>query len=311
MTKQSEIINDPKYIPVLDKGFVGLVDHMGSDSGIVQAARVSYGSGTKSVREDRGLIRYLLRHRHTSPFEMANIKFHIKLPIFIMRQLVRHRTASLNEYSARYSIMTDEFYVPEAINIKPQSKDNKQGRSGELTADQSRLVQEAITDESEAAYEVYRTLLGENKNTTVYGEDEGWDGPATTHLEHDQEFPGIARELARMVLPVNYYTELYWSQNLHNLLHLIKLRVDSHAQWEIQQVAQAMYDTVKPLFPLTVEAFEDYVQQGKNFSRMEVALLKSLINEEGLRVVQEQRKQFAEEFGLSVHELDEFFAKLK
>lgn len=308
MTKQREILNDSKYIPVLDKGFVGLVDYMGSDAAIVQAARVSYGVGTKTVRMDRGLIRYLLRHRHTSPFEMCTVKFHLKLPIFVMRQLVRHRTSSLNEYSARYSVMTDEFYVPDAVQIKPQSKDNKQGRAGELTAQQSQLVQNAITATSEDAYQTYRILLGEDKLPFVEGE--GFDGLIQSNLQYDEEFPGIARELARMVLPVNYYTELYWSQNLHNLFHLIKLRIDSHAQWEIQQIAQAMYDIIQPLFPYSVEAFEDYTIHARNFSRMEVNLLKDLLKDK-IDILETDKEEFIKKFELSEREYEELLSKLK
>jgi len=261
MTLQSDVIGNDRYIPVLDHGFVGLVDHMGSDSAIVNAARVSYGNGTKSVREDRGLIRYLVRHKHTSPLEMVEVKLHLKLPIFVMRQLVRHRTSSLNEYSGRYSVLTDEFYVPNVENIKPQSTTNKQGRGGQLSvedaAEAHMMIQQATSD----AYDVYTQLLGEVKND-----------------EYSEDFQGITRELARTVMPVAGYTELYWKQNLHNLFHMLKLREDSHAQWEIQEFARAIYRLIQPLFPAACEAYEDYIRDAKTLSGMEVNLLQSVIN---------------------------------
>ena len=267
MTLANSVKDNPKYVTVLDHGFVGLVDHMGSDSAIVQAARVSYGDGTKSVREDRALIRYLVRHKHTSPLEMCVVKLHLKLPIFVMRQLVRHRTSSLNEYSGRYSVMTDEFYVPELNQIKPQSDDNKQGRSGELTQSHAELVQHAMREHNTAAYKTYEQLLGVMDQDTAHV----WD-----------EFPGVAREIARTVLPVSNYTELYWKQDIHNLFHMLRLRIDPHAQWEIQVFAQAIYDLVKPLYPAACEAFEDYIKGSKNLSRMDVTLLQDLVAESNL-----------------------------
>ncbi len=254
MTLQSEVRGDESYVPVLDHGFVGLVDHMGSDSDIVSAARVSYGNGTKSVREDRGLIRYLVRHKHTSPLEMCEVKLHLKLPIFVMRQLVRHRTSSLNEYSGRYSVLTDEMYVPERENILPQSKTNKQGRADHAQA----LIKQSTED----SFKVYSQLLNQAKYI-------GWS----------EDFPeeGVARELARTVMPVAGYTELYWKQNLHNLFHMLKLREDSHAQWEIQEFARAIYKLVKPLFPAACEAYEDYIRDAKSISGMEVELLQAVI----------------------------------
>jgi len=218
MTKQSEIINDQKYIPVLDHGFVGLVDTFGTDASIVQAARVSYGDGTKTVSEDRGLIRYLMRAKHTSPFEMCQIKLHLKMPILVMRQWVRHRTASLNEYSGRFSEMTDEFYLPEPEIIKPQSKDNKQGRDGELGDLNTTGVRWMMDAAYKHSYEIYRALLGEGREdiNTIYSPYDESD-PL-----FDDDFNGVAREMARSVLPVGNYTELYWSQNLHNMMHLLK-----------------------------------------------------------------------------------------
>jgi thymidylate synthase (FAD) len=284
MTLRNEIDfdTDKSYVPVLDHGFVGLVDHMGSDDAIVCAARVSYGEGTKKVQGDRGLIRYLMRHEHTTPFEMCEVKFHIKLPIFVMRQLVRHRTASLNEYSARYSVITDEFYIPEPQNLKPQSTTNKQGRAGELDD----IQRQHIIDD----------MLG------------AWDYNYELYERHINDF-GLARETARAILPVGGYTECYWKANLKNFLHMARLRMDSHAQWEIQEFARAMYELAKPHFPLACEAFEDYNVGSVKVSRLEVALLKRLISKDkwidlldGLR----SEEGIASKFDLSKRELEEF-----
>lgn len=305
MTLQREVENDPKYKKVLDHGFVGLVDHMGNDNAIVQAARVSYGLGTKSVNEDRGLIRYLVRHKHTSPLEMCEVKLHIKLPIFVMRQLVRHRTSSLNEYSARYSVLTDEMYIPNIENIKPQSKTNKQGRAGDLVQSDAEAVQELIGKATNYSYRVYQTLLNEHEDVNEY---------------FSEEFPaqGVARELARTVMPVAGYTELYWKQNLHNLFHMLKLRDDSHAQWEIQEFARAIYELVKPLFPIACEAYEDYIKNSATLSRMDQELLHEVISRSnelnvsfeqaytGLRDQFESEKELAIKFGMSERELREF-----
>jgi thymidylate synthase (FAD) len=221
LRKEIDFETDTNYVPVLDHGFVGLVDHMGSDDAIVQAARVSYGAGTKQVQDDRNLIRYLMRHEHTTPFEMCEVKFHIKLPIFVMRQLVRHRTASMNEYSARYSVLTDEFYIPEMEQIQQQSSTNKQGREeSDWGFEERRRVQHAFQRSFFNSYREYTELLGK-------------DGA------------GLARELARSVLPVGGYTELYWKANLKNFLHMARLRMDPHAQWEIREFAGAMYDSVQ------------------------------------------------------------------
>ena len=284
MTLRNEIDfdTDKSYVPVLDHGFVGLVDHMGSDDAIVRAARVSYGEGTKKVQGDRGLIRYLMRHEHTTPFEMVEVKFHIKLPIFVMRQLVRHRTASLNEYSARYSVITDEFYIPEPQNLKPQSTANKQGRAGELDDIQRQHV---IDD-----------MLG------------AWDYNYELYERHINDF-GLARETARAILPVGGYTECYWKANLKNFLHMARLRMDSHAQWEIQEFARAMYDLAKPLFPLACEAFEDYAVGSVRVSRLEVELLKRLIsNDKWLDLLEDFRDEagIIKQFDLSNRELAEF-----
>ena len=287
MTLRNEIDfdTDKTYVPVLDHGFVGLVDHMGSDNAIVRAARVSYGEGTKKVQGDRGLIRYLMRHEHTTPFEMCEVKFHIKLPIFVMRQLVRHRTASLNEYSARYSVITDEFYVPEPDKLKSQSTTNKQGREGELTDEQRAHI---IADQIESwdhAYSVYEQ-----------------------HINND----GLARETARAILPVGGYTECYWKANLKNFLHMARLRMDSHAQWEIQEFARAMYDLAKPLFPIACETFEDYAVNSVKVSGLEVDLMRRLISKEKwLDLLEDFRDDegIAKKFDLSKRELDEFKEK--
>jgi thymidylate synthase (FAD) len=297
MTQRSEInfAEDKNYVPVLDHGFVGLVDHMGSDGAVVQAARVSYGSGTRQVQDDRNLIRYLMRHEHTTPFEMCEVKFHIKLPIFVMRQLVRHRTASMNEYSARYSVMTDEFYIPELEQIQPQSSSNKQGREdGEWGFEERRSVQHAFQRSFYNAYKEYSTLLGKDND-------------------------GLTRELARSVLPVGGYTELYWKANLKNFLHMARLRMDSHAQWEIQEYARAMYDLVKPLFPESCQAFEDYAVNSVKFSANEFELLKQLLeiqelvdssHFDNLIAVSGSEGSLAEDFSMSKRELQEFKAKL-
>lgn len=237
-------------------GFVRLVDTMGSDGDIADAARVSYGKGTRAVSDNRNLIRYLIRHKHTSPIEMASVKFHMKLPIFVMRQVIRHRTASVNEYSGRYSVMSDDCYIPEVEYIQPQSQSNKQGRDGELSdtwKNKYKDIITAITVKSEIAYKI---LVGDES----FGD------------------PGLSRELSRIVLPVSNYTECYWKIDLHNFFHFCRLRMDSHAQQEIQDYAKAMYELVKPHFPIAVEAFEDYSLGSKSFSRMEMDVLKYVMD---------------------------------
>ena len=312
MTKQSDILNDPKYVPVLDHGFVGLVEHMGSDAAIVSAARVSYGDGTKSVNEDRGLIRYLIRHKHTSPIEMAEVKLHLKMPIFVMRQWVRHRTASLNEYSGRYSIMSDEMYMPALDAIQPQSKVNKQGRDGTFNETEKEGIQWMLNAAYEHSYEIYKALIESGEETKdpravvydPYSED-GW---------FDDSYPGLARELARVALPLGNYTELYWKQDLHNILHLIKLRRDSHAQAEIRAYAEAVYQLIKPLFPFAIEAWEDYVWEAKSLSRMEIALMQDLLsNPNPSAIVLADKiaaaggeKEYALSIGMSLREFREF-----
>lgn len=232
-------------IQCLDKGFIRLVDSMGGDDAIVQAARVSYGKGTRKVSEDKGLIRYLMRHRHTTPFEMVEFKFHAKMPIFVARQWVRHRTANINEYSLRYSEARDEFYIPEPEHILYQSKLNKQGRAGEVPQDLKKKVIGYFKEMSEKSYAIYAALSE----------------------------AGISRELARAILPVNLYTEWYWKNDLHNILHFLSLRLDKHAQYEIRIYAEAMAKIIVEIVPIVYEAFEDYVLNGMRYSRVEQSLL--------------------------------------
>ena len=232
-------------IKCLDKGFIRLVDSMDGDDAIVQAARVSYGQGTSKVSQDRGLIRYLMRHRHTTPFEMVEFKFHCKMPIFVARQWVRHRTANINEYSLRYSEARDEFYFPDPEHIQFQSALNKQGRSGEVPLELKQKVLDYFKEISERSFTMYQELNEE----------------------------GIARELVRSLLPVNIYTEWYWKNDLHNLLHFIGLRSDSHAQYEIRVYSDAMAVSVKAVAPFAWEAYQDYVVHGMRFSRIEQNLL--------------------------------------
>lgn len=270
-----------KPIPVLDKGFVRVIDYMGDDSAIVQAARVSYGKGTKQTNQDRGLIHYLMRHRHTTPFEMCDIKFHIKLPIFIARQWIRHRTASVNEYSARYSIMTDEFYIPRAEDMAKQSKSNKQGREQILSPEESTKLMRLLKDDAERCYEHYQEMLNEDSDGNIINEDN----------------PSLARELARMNLTLNYYTEWYWKINLHNLFHFLSLRADSHAQYEIRVYAEAMLEIVKHWVPYAYEAFMEYRVNGTSFSGNGIKAIKSMLKGE---------KITAENSGMTKREWQEF-----
>jgi len=241
---------EPQTTPVLDKGFVRLVDVMGDDRRIVQAARVSYGEGTKTVREDAALIDYLMRHRHTSPFEMVEFTFHVKAPIFVTRQWFRHRTASVNEISARYSVLKDEFYEPEPDELRAQSELNKQIGEGELPA--------------EAAEKAARLLAGAERE-------------AYAHYQKLLEL-GVAREQARSVLPVGIYTEFYWKQDLHNLLHFLKLRLDHHAQAEIRAYARAVAGFVKARVSLVWRSFEEHVLNARSLSASEIAALRRQID---------------------------------
>ena len=248
-------------MPLLDHGFVRVVDYMGDDNAVVQAARVSYGKGTKRVAEDRGLINYLMRHRHTTPFEMAEIKYHVKLPIFVARQWIRHRTANVNEYSARYSILDNEFYIPAPEQLAAQSAQNRQGRDAVLTGDEAKEVFKLLRDDSENNYAHYDYMLNE--------------GPEGEPKDPGRK--GLARELARMNLSLNFYTQWYWKTNLHNLLHFLSLRADPHAQYEIRVYADAMLDTLKRWVPLTHDAFMDYRMGGVHLSAKGAAAVKKMV----------------------------------
>lgn len=257
-------------IKVLDHGFIRVIDYMGDDSAIVQAARVSYGKGTKQVNQDKGLINYLMRHRHTTPFEMCDIKFHIKLPIFIARQWIRHRTASVNEYSARYSILGKEFYLPERENIAAQSQANRQGRSDHaVPPEMADKVLEILKNDALGCYDHYIEMMNEDENGNLINENN----------------IGITRELARMNLTLNYYTEWYWKINLHNLLHFLALRADSHAQYEIRVYAEKMLDVVKSWVPFAFEAFEEHRLHAAHLSRTGLNVVKRMIA--GEKVTQE------------------------
>ena len=257
-----EIIYKP--ISVLDHGFVRVIDYMGDDSAIVQSARVSYGKGTKKISNDQGLIKYLMRHRHSTPFEMCEIKFHIKLPIFVARQWIRHRTANVNEYSARYSILDKEFYIPSIENLAAQSTINNQGRGEVLSSDEASNVISILKTDAEQTYANYETLLNESSEGGIL----------------DESKSGIARELARMNLTLNTYTQWYWKIDLNNLLHFLALRADDHAQYEIRIYADAMLDIVNKWVPITYSAFDDYRVGGTELSAKEVNFLKKLIKGE-------------------------------
>ena len=275
-----------KPIEVLDHGFIRVIDYMGDDSSIVPSARVSYGKGTKKISNDKGLIKYLMRHRHSTPFEMCEIKFHIKLPIFIARQWIRHRTANVNEYSARYSILDKEFYIPSAENLAAQSAINNQGRGDALTDDEASNVIQILKKDAEQTYSNYETLLNESSEGNII----------------DESKSGIARELARMNLTLNTYTQWYWKIDLNNLLHFLALRADDHAQYEIRVYADAMLDIVKKWVPLTYEAFEDYRIGGTELSAKEVNLMRKLLKGE---------KVSFEEEGLSKREWSELQRKFE
>ena len=229
-------------IPILDHGFIRVVDYMGDDSSVVQAARVSYGKGTKKVSTDSGLIKYLMRHWHSTPFEMCEIKYHVKLPIFIARQWIRHRTANVNEYSARYSILDKEFYLPEPEHLAAQSQINRQGRGDVLKGDQAKKVLDLLKNDAEQTYKNYEEMLNERYDGSVI----------------DEKKSGLARELARMNLTLNTYTQWYWKTDLLNLMNFLRLRADDHAQYEIRAYADVMLDTLKKWVPTTYEAFMDY-----------------------------------------------------
>ena len=239
-------------IPVLDHGFVRVVDYMGDDAAVVQAARVSYGAGTKSVRDDAGLIRYLMRHWHSTPFEMCEIKLHVKLPLFVARQWIRHRTANVNEISARYSVLDREFYIPAPEDLAAQSATNRQGRGAVLEGADAARVLEILRDDAARAYDHYEEML-------------------------DPDGPGLARELARMVLPANVYTQWYWKTDLHNLFHFLYLRADPHAQAEIRAYAEAIAGLVRDWVPVSWQAFEDYRLNAVQFSGPAMAVLRRML----------------------------------
>ncbi len=259
-----------KPITVLDHGFIRVVDYMGDDSAIVQSARVSYGSGTKKINLDRGLIQYLIRHKHTTPFEMCEIKFHIKLPMFVARQWIRHRTANVNEYSARYSILGKDFYLPEREQLAVQSTSNRQGRGNLLGEKDAIRVLDILKKDAEQCYTHYEDMINEDMTGNTV----------------DESKSKLTRELARINLPVNFYTEWYWKIDLHNLLHFLHLRADSHAQYEIRVYAEAMLDIVKKWVPLTYDAFNEYCVQGINLSRNAMKALKQMT--QGKQVTQEE-----------------------
>ncbi len=271
-----------KEFRVLDKGFVRLVDYLGGDERIVQAARVSYGEGTKSFRQDRGLIDYLLRNQHTSPFEQVVLTFHAKLPIFVARQWVRHRMARLNEISGRYSVLKDEFYLPEGSAVALQSEDNKQGRRNEpVPAEMQERIRAELASGQQSAYAAYLELLD----------------------------TGLARELARINLPVSAYTEWYWQIDLHNLFHFLQLRMDPHAQFEIREYARTIYSIAARVCPLACESFDQHLVGGVRFSRSEMEVIGALLSPD--RVEEETVRAKAEELGLKTKAQERLLGKLR
>jgi len=275
-----------QVFPALDHGFVRVVDYMGDDQAIVQAARVSYGKGTSRVSEDRGLIRYLMRHRHSTPFEMCEIKLHVKLPMFIARQWIRHRTASINEYSARYSVLDKEFYIPEEKDLAVQSKLNKQGRGNILSPKDSEEALFLLKRDAEKSYETYEYLLNENNKGEVI----------------DENRDGLSRELARINLTLNTYTQWYWKTNLHNLMNFIFLRADSHAQYEIRVYADIIYKIMESWVPITAEAFNSYRSGSVELSAEAINVIKLMLA--GNKVDQKTS-------GLSLREWNELHNYLK
>lgn len=259
-----EILYQPQQ--VLDHGFIRVVDYMGDDAAIVQAARVSYGKGTRKISQDEGLIRYLMRHRHTSPFEMCEIKLHVKLPIFIARQWIRHRTANVNEYSARYSILDKEFYTPAPEHLAVQSDSNRQGRGDVLDAEANAAALELLRRDAAQAFDSYEYLLNTDE-----------DG-----APRDADRPGLARELARIGLPLSAYTQWYWKTDLHNLFHFMALRADSHAQYEIRVYADVIRDICSRWTPLAAKAFEDYRLFGAELSRQALSVVRRQLRGESV-----------------------------
>jgi thymidylate synthase (FAD) len=251
-------------LPVLDHGFVRVIDYMGDDNAVVQAARVSYGKGTKKVSEDKGLIHYLMRHRHSTPFEMCEIKFHVKLPIFVARQWIRHRTANVNEYSARYSILDREFYIPAPEQLAAQSVANRQGRGDVLTGAEAARVLHILKQDSTSAYDHYAEMLNESEAGETI----------------DAEKQGLARELARMNLSLNFYTQWYWKIDLYNFMHFLSLRADPHAQYEIRVYAEAMLDVLRKWVPLTADAFDQHRLHATTLSKNALGAIKRMLKGE-------------------------------
>ena len=271
-----------KPLKVLDKGFIRVVDYMGNDSSIVQAARVSYGKGTKKKSQDEGLIRYLLRHRHTTPFEMCEIKLHVKLPIFIARQWIRHRTANVNEYSARYSILEDEFYIPKISNLAEQSSLNKQGRGQEVDNTTAKKIINILLEDSKNCYNNYTWMLNEEGGGNF-----------------DKSRPSLSRELARINLTLNTYTEWYWKVDLHNFMHFVSLRADKHSQYEIRAYAEILINILKSWVPITYRAFNSYRLNSAELSEESLEIVKKLVK--GKKVKQS-------ETNLSKREWDELMS---
>ena len=257
-----------EVIPVLDHGFIRVIDYMGDDTSIVQAARVSYGKGTKKVSTDAGLIKYLMRHWHSTPFEMCEIKYHVKLPIFIARQWIRHRTANVNEYSARYSILDKEFYLPKPEHLAAQSQNNRQGRGQIIEGEKAKKVLDLLKGDAEQTYQNYETMLNEK-----------YDGSTI-----DKNSTVLARELARMNLTLNTYTQWYWKTDLLNLMNFLRLRADTHAQYEIRAYADEMLNTVKKWVPITHEAFLDYRIGGTEISSKGKIVLQKIINKQDVNL---------------------------
>lgn len=262
VTALEDILYAP--FPILDHGFVRVIDYMGDDAAIVQAARVSYGRGTKKVSEDKGLINYLMRHRHTTPFEMCELKLHVKMPIFVARQWIRHRTASVNEYSARYSILDREFYFPAPEDMAAQSSDNRQGRGNVLSAEESAEVYRILKEDAARCYDDYEYMINEKADGTRI----------------DESRQGLARELARMNLPLNAYTQWYWKIDLHNLFHFLGLRADKHAQKEIRLYAEKILEIVHLWVPMAAGAFEEYCRGGTRISHKGMEAVRRLLKGE-------------------------------
>jgi thymidylate synthase (FAD) len=304
ITPEAEEILDKKF-PVLDHGYVVLTDYMGGDDDIANAARVSNSGQVTKKSTNRGLIRYLLRHRHTSPFEMVEFKFICRMPIFVARQWIRHRTASVNEVSGRYSVLPDEFYIPRESELSFQSKGNNQGRAEEkLSPETAALILRLLKDDAESTFRRYHTFLGEDTGIFLAGN-------ASKELK---DGGGLARELARINLPLSTYTEWVWKIDLHNLLHFLGLRLEEHAQWEIRQFAGVLYDMAKAVAPLAVEAFRDYQFQAATFSRQERELLAKLLGHGLINEIIDRAAQVSVTSGLhnvmSQREFDEFRIKL-